>query len=170
VGEEYFLGGGERRLGGKARRVWRIPGVAKDASAGIIRGNTIPLRRRDRRRGWGAAWIAAWPLRLWRVRSQNRIRGAERRYVTVSWRQVRFRGDGAGRRRARISAETHGNGADRFRPQCLWGRLPRRGLCSPVQVAGDSDHGYHGEKNDCREVPCRFAPGIPMMEAAQPGV
>ena len=40
---------------------------------------------------------------------QNRIRSAERRCVTVNWRQVRFHRGGAGRRRARISADINGN-------------------------------------------------------------
>ena len=39
-----------------------------------------------------------------------------------------------------------------------------------MHVVGDSGHDYHGEKNGCREVLRRFAPGIPMKEAAQPGV
>jgi hypothetical protein len=42
--------------------------------------------------------------------------------------------------------------------------------CSPVHVVGDSGHGYHGEKNGYSGVLRRFAPGIPMTEAAQPGV
>ena len=48
-------------------------------------------------------------------------------------------------RRARISAETHGNGLDLCRHQCPWRRTPCEDF-SPVHFVGDSPNGYTERK------------------------